>query len=1038
MGTSHPLSVGSNNHAVTANPNSTGAAYTDIAARDADTAFQITSNINKAVRVDSPEIEIYILLNVGPTVWSPGIFGTAFNTFLELLDVFETSYTGKGTQLIGVNSAETGLNFKGVKVNDSGELDLVSQKIINLLDPTNPQDAATRQFVLDNVALFDTFLELTDTPASYSGNALQVIRVNVGETALEFSSAGMGTVTSTGTINTGAIPSYFDATGNIIEDKNSAKMSTAGIDLNPTKSLYQEVYPNTDKQVLSLSLQDKLDRSPFGNDLSLEGAAAIVQGAGRIGKGLRLDGTTGTLARVQDNTSLQFIDALSVEAWIFPNGTGAGFETIISKNDINAAINSGWAINYNNNALRITFRDGVGNTSDNGGIGVIPTSQWSNIAATFLASTNELIVYINGVALTPIITTEVYMDSGDDLILGGRLSNGIPTLGNEFDGDISNVRVYNRILASEEIRTHYLQASQFLNQSAQIANRLKITDLSDNTWLNFNNVNRLPSRIGVQTFEIFSEADFPNAPSGGIINLDSGRYIFKDNYTSSNRFVINAGQDVTIGSEAAFATFVTYTGTGAFFSGMFVAAFTLAPSLIFLAGNNAKLIEFSFSGLVILEGASLTWAGTGTRTIGDAADSFALDIRDCDFNDYIEGLTASNMFFFAVDGIQLLGTGAGTDALIKIEGSLSLSRIDTVAVTTGASESVIFINPNIGDQSSIQMRTVSDIGVGSFFKSGTTGAITLFANSTIGATSVNSVSSGTAIPAGGNYARFNITGVDVFVGQQVTTVSFAGEASYNQVLIVTVTGAGFFEGNIKSTGFPISFIANDTGLYLADSITVTSTAHGLSELEALLITGTIFYNAGYTIYNVLTNTFQINKIFIIAETTGTWDTGSLTQKDKRVDLKESPPQQDSMNIAFGGMNANSTATVIASADTYQAMDFDTMVQDPSTELWTLIDSTAGIFRYDGSTPVAGSLTASITVVKSGGTVVYRFTDSINSVVPTFATQPYVPVEVKATQIGATLIRPINVVPGDTIQIMGAAQGSTDSITVTDFFMQVII
>jgi hypothetical protein len=41
-----------------------------------------------------------------------------------------------------------------------------------------------------------TFLNLTDTPNSYVGQALKVARVNAGETALEFATAAAGTVTS--------------------------------------------------------------------------------------------------------------------------------------------------------------------------------------------------------------------------------------------------------------------------------------------------------------------------------------------------------------------------------------------------------------------------------------------------------------------------------------------------------------------------------------------------------------------------------------------------------------------------------------------------------------------------------------------------------------------------------------------------------------------------------------------------------------------------------------------------------------------------
>ena len=48
--TFHDDYVGHNNHAITAN--SDDGSYADIAARDADTAFQVTKNINKVVSVE--------------------------------------------------------------------------------------------------------------------------------------------------------------------------------------------------------------------------------------------------------------------------------------------------------------------------------------------------------------------------------------------------------------------------------------------------------------------------------------------------------------------------------------------------------------------------------------------------------------------------------------------------------------------------------------------------------------------------------------------------------------------------------------------------------------------------------------------------------------------------------------------------------------------------------------------------------------------------------------------------------------------------
>ena len=78
------------NHALTAR------LYADIAARDADTAFQVTANIDKLVRVTAPAVDYHSLLSVGPTVWSVGMLG-GDDTLAEILVKGNT--TG-GTDLI--------------------------------------------------------------------------------------------------------------------------------------------------------------------------------------------------------------------------------------------------------------------------------------------------------------------------------------------------------------------------------------------------------------------------------------------------------------------------------------------------------------------------------------------------------------------------------------------------------------------------------------------------------------------------------------------------------------------------------------------------------------------------------------------------------------------------------------------------------------------------------------------------------------------------------------------------------------------------
>ncbi len=53
-----------------------------------------------------------------------------------------------------------------------------------------------------------TFLQLTDTPSSYSGQALKIVRVNAGETGLEFSTGGGGSGTVT-TFSSGNLSPIF-------------------------------------------------------------------------------------------------------------------------------------------------------------------------------------------------------------------------------------------------------------------------------------------------------------------------------------------------------------------------------------------------------------------------------------------------------------------------------------------------------------------------------------------------------------------------------------------------------------------------------------------------------------------------------------------------------------------------------------------------------------------------------------------------------------------------------------------------------------
>jgi len=85
--TFHDLYVGHNNHPITANP--LDLPYADTAERDADTAFQVTANIDKVVKVTSP-LSYWVLASVGPTVWAE-FSSTTNDTLTEILANGNTS-----------------------------------------------------------------------------------------------------------------------------------------------------------------------------------------------------------------------------------------------------------------------------------------------------------------------------------------------------------------------------------------------------------------------------------------------------------------------------------------------------------------------------------------------------------------------------------------------------------------------------------------------------------------------------------------------------------------------------------------------------------------------------------------------------------------------------------------------------------------------------------------------------------------------------------------------------------------------------------
>ena len=187
------------------------------------------------------------------------------------------------------------------------------------------------------------------------------------------------------------------------------------------------------------------DQSGKGNNGNIHGATRVK---GKIGGALSFDGV-GDYVKVTHNSSLELVTDLSITAWI----------NILAHTEFRFIAFKG----YGNKSRPYEFRTRPDGELEfvlyNGGIhnyislGSVPTNQWAYVVLTKKKG-EKVKFYINGVF-------DVERDEGnispatgtDDLLIGTRADAY-----SYFNGNIDEVRVYNRALSAKEIFSHYMYA----------------------------------------------------------------------------------------------------------------------------------------------------------------------------------------------------------------------------------------------------------------------------------------------------------------------------------------------------------------------------------------------------------------------------------------------------------------------------------------------------------------------------------------------------------------------------------------------------
>ena len=182
------------------------------------------------------------------------------------------------------------------------------------------------------------------------------------------------------------------------------------------------------------------------NDSSGKGNTGAITNAtwtnnGRFGKALSFNGTNAWVS-VPDSSSLDMTSGMTLEAWVYPQGSLGGWRTIVMKEQ------SGSDVYY------IETVDGkvVGDVSVGGNNyhiysdAAIPLNTWTHLAATYDGAYFR--IYVNGsLATVQHSLAGSIKTSGSPLRIGG---NSI--WGEYFQGLIDEVRVYNKALTASQIQ----------------------------------------------------------------------------------------------------------------------------------------------------------------------------------------------------------------------------------------------------------------------------------------------------------------------------------------------------------------------------------------------------------------------------------------------------------------------------------------------------------------------------------------------------------------------------------------------------------
>ena len=185
--------------------------------------------------------------------------------------------------------------------------------------------------------------------------------------------------------------------------------------------------------------------------------------SGKFGRALSFDGVDDWVT-VNDSAALDLTNGMTLEAWVYPTAISGNRTVLVKENTPNS-------VYY----LYANTSDDSSNTPLGGGVfagqyqfahggSTLPINVWTHLAVTYDGATERL--YANGAQVASKAQTGSMTVSGGVLRIGG---NSI--WGEFFKGRIDEIRIYNRALKAEEIKTDMNTAVRSPLAGGRSANR---------------------------------------------------------------------------------------------------------------------------------------------------------------------------------------------------------------------------------------------------------------------------------------------------------------------------------------------------------------------------------------------------------------------------------------------------------------------------------------------------------------------------------------------------------------------------------------